>query len=57
MVVTVLLASAVTPRRLTGVLKVSRKAIPSMKNMSPSRRTSLPGGLVIVMILSGGVVV
>ena len=57
MVVTVLLASAVTPRRLTGVLKVCRKAIPSMKNMSPSRRMSLPGGLVIVMILSGGVVV
>ena len=37
MVVTVRLASAVTPRGLTDVLKVSRKAIPSMKKMSPSR--------------------
>ena len=41
MVVTLLLARAVTPRRLTGVLKVSRKAIPSIKKISPLRCMSL----------------
>ena len=53
MVVTLLLARAVTPRRLTGVLKVSRKSIPSIKKISPLRCMSLPDGLDTVMILSG----
>ena len=53
---TVLLAKAITPRRLTGVPKVRRKAIPSIKNVSPSRWMSLPAGLVIVMVLSGDIV-
>ena len=49
--ITVRLASAVTPRRLTGV----PKAIPSIKKMSPCKLTSFPTGLVTVMILSDGV--
>ena len=53
--ITVRLANAVTPRRLTGVPKVRRKAIPSIKKMSPCKLTSFPAGLVTVMILSDGV--
>ena len=56
-VVTVLLANAVTPRRLTGVPNVRKKASPSIKKMSPLGWTSLPAGLMTVMILSGAVVV
>ena len=50
--ITVRLANAVTPGRLTGVPKVRRKAIPSIKKMSQYKLTLFPAGLVTVMILS-----
>ena len=50
---TVLFASAVTPRRFTGVPNVRRKAMPSIKKISPFRCMSLPAGLDTVMTLSG----
>ena len=47
----VLFARAVTLKSLTGVPKMRREAIPSMKKISPSIRTSLSAGFVIVIIL------
>ena len=43
------MAKAITPRRLTGVAKVTKKAIPSIKKISPLRCTSLPAGLDTVL--------
>ena len=53
--ITVRLANAVTPRRLTGARKVRRKAIPSIKKMLPCKLTLFPASLVAVMILFDGV--
>ena len=47
----------VTHRRLIGLLNVRKNGKPSIKKISPSKCTSLPVGLEIVMILSGIVVV
>lgn len=52
-VATVLLASAVTPGRFTGVPKVKRKGALSMKKISQSMWMPLTAGLGTVMILSG----